>query len=240
MANRNLHVLTRLLLALLLLPAPAVLAEILYQIPVEHNHTKGECQGNLIVRDDKVIFESRTNFSDSRVLEYGSIERIYVKHAHEFHVFFADREHGKHQKYVFKFRSDNPDNRAALDYILGRIGQRAPDNAPYEPTGSGEPIRFGVELDLNGSNCHGTLVLREDKIVFETSGAGICADRAFIKDWDALKEFRSVSSTEFLLVFYKYGPSSHDVTRLRFWSKGGPMPEEAYHLLMDRQREGRR
>ena len=219
-----------LLFIAVVLAAPA-LAETLYQIKVEHNHRSGECQGTLIVRDDKVIFESK-NVGCGRIWEYANIERIVFDSTWEFHVFFSDTVHGKGQKYVLKFRDDNPDNRAAIGYIQGRMGPRAmaPAGQPAEPVEL--PYRLKVELDLNGPNCMGTLVLREDKIVFET-GAAKCADRAFVKEWDSLKEYRRLDDRQFLLIFYKYGRSAPDeITELRFWAQG-PVPQEVHRMLAE-------
>lgn len=210
------------------------LGETLFQIPVEHNHSNGECQGTLVVRDDKVIFESRTVAGDGRIWEYGAIDRIFVKSEWEFHVYFSDREHGKGQKYVMKFRNSRPENQEALDYILGRVGRGDAGARQDGEWGFDLPYRLGVELDLNGNNCMGTLVLREDKFLFET-GAVACSDRAFVREWDALKEYRRIKDNEFMLVLYKYGPSSpRETTRLRFWSKGGPVPDGVDRFLSDR------
>jgi hypothetical protein len=212
------------------LAAPA-LAETLYQIKVEHNHRQGECQGTLIVRDDKVIFESR-NADCSRVWEYGAIERIDFKSAWEFHVFFSDSVHGKDQKYVMKFRDDNPDNKAAIGYIQGRMGPNAMVPASQVAGNAELPYRLKVELDLNGPNCMGTLVLSEDKIVFET-GAAKCADRAFVREWGSLKEYRRLDDLQFLLVFYKYGRSApKEVTELRFWAQEA-IPQEVHRMLVE-------
>jgi hypothetical protein len=223
---------------LLILAGGWALAETLYRIPVEHNHRVGECQGNLIVRDDKVIFESRTVVGDSRVWEYPDIERIEIKNGYELHITFTDQEHGKGQKYVLKFKNDSPDNQAALDYILRRM-RGGPELMGGGPTGENLelPYRMDVELDLNGNNCMGTLWLRADKIVFET-GSAKCADRAFVKEWEALKSYRRLSETEFLLVFYKYGSSAPTkITELRFWAKHGGVPPEVDRFLAGRARQ---
>lgn len=221
---------TTLLLPVLFL-MPFASAEELYRIKMEHNHRKGECQGVLIVRDDKVIFESR-NPGCGRIIEYGGIKKIESKQGYEIHLYFSDREHGENQKYVLKFKSDDPDNQAALQYLLRRAGR------PEPVSGGSElelPARIPVELDVNGNNCMGTLVLQEEKIVFET-GSALCADRAFVREWDALKSYQRVKANEFLLIFYKYGRSAPgETTTFRFWNKNGPLPaevEEAIRRLM--------
>lgn len=237
---KNYTAIQRFLLLTILISGAAGLAaaDTLYRIPVEHNHRQGECQGMLIVRDDKVVFES-SHPGCGRVMEYAGIRRIETKHGYEFDVYFADAANGKDQKYVLKFKNDQPENQAALDYIRQHMGSGAPAPAGVE-TGGSEPMtlpyRFGVELDLNGSNCNGTLILREDKILFET-GAVQCGDRAFAREWDTLKEYRRVGDTEFMLIFYKYGRTSPDkTTTLRFWSKKGPIPPDVERMLQERAR----
>ena len=213
-------------------------AEVLYRIPVEHNHRSGECQGFLIVRDDKVLFESKTAPGDDRIIEYGAIDRLDVRSDYEFHLYFSDQQHGKGQKYVFKFTDDDPDNRKALKYIRENMGERVA--GPMQETdGEGHielPYRLGVELDLNGNNCMGYLVLREDKLIFETMAVD-CSNRAFIHEWDDLKSYERVDPDEFLLTFYKYGRSAPGkVTTVRFWSKGGDIPPEVHRFLKKRAR----
>lgn len=224
-------------LALLAVAGGWLLAETLYTIPMEHNHRVGECQGNLIVRDDKVIFESRTTVGDSRVWEYSALEKVEIKNTYELHIYFADKEHGHGQKYVIKFKNDSPDNQAALQYILQRMGRvDAPQGGG--PTGSELelPYKLDVELDLNANNCMGTLWLRTDKIVFET-GSAKCADRAWVREWGSLKSYRRVSATEFLLVFYKYGSSAPDkITQLRFFARS-TLPPEVDRFLASRGRQ---
>jgi len=75
-------------------------------------------------------------------------------------------------------------------------------------------------------------VLREDKIIFETA-TGQCADRAFVKEWNVLKEYNRVKNSEFILVFFKYGRSAPEkTTRLRFFTKKGPIPPEVHRFLL--------
>jgi len=91
-----------------------------------------------------------------------------------------------------------------------------------------------VELDLNGPNCVGTLVIREDKLLFET-GSVKCSDRAFVREWATLKSYQRVNSGEFLLVFYKYGSTAPDkITRLRFYTRKGPIPPQVDQYLRSR------
>lgn len=220
-----------------LLSGAALLAETLYQIPVEHNHRSGECQGTLIIRDDKIVFESR-NQGCGRVIHYENIDKLEFDRAHEFHLFFSDSQHGKGQKYVLKFKNDQPVNKEAVDYILFRMGKGGDPRGAGQParTELSFPYRFAVELDLNGSNCRGHLVLREDKIIFENN-TGECADRAFVRDWDSLMEYRRLSGNEFMLIFYKYGASTPDeTTRLRFFATGGDIPPEVHRYLIGRNR----
>ncbi|MBP7864315.1 MAG: hypothetical protein KA419_00085 [Acidobacteria bacterium] len=214
-------------------------AETLYRIEVEHNHRSGECRGYLVVRDDKVLFESRTSPGCDRIIEYGAIDRVDVRSAYEFHLYFSDQQHGKGQKYVLKFAADDEDNRKALKYIREHAGDRV--EAPMQDTddeGHIElPYRLGVELDLNGNNCNGYLVLREDKIIFET-GAVDCSNRAFIHTWSDLRAYDRVDPDEFTLTFYKYGHSAPGkVTTVRFWSKGGDIPDEVHRFLRKRARK---
>lgn len=209
-----------------------LMAEVLWRIPVEHNHRKGECRGTMTVRDDKVIFESR-NVGCDRVWEYANLKRIDIKpNGYEFHVYFKNNRTGADEKYVLKFRHESPDNEEALAYIRGRMhGAGVSREEGPAPTADGFPYRLRVELDVNGPDCNGTLVLRDDKIIFET-GSAACADRAFVREWDTLKSYTRVKPNEFLLVFYKYGRSAPDkVTRLRFRTMGAPVPSEIERVL---------
>jgi len=208
-------------------------ADVVYKIPVEHNHRVGECQGTLIVRTDKVIFESR-NRDCSRVWNWDDFIKIKIRdNGYIFDVYFHDRTHGnKKTKYVMKFTSANPENKHALDYILSHMNSSSSSGHSYSQSENHLPFRLDVSLDLNGPDCDGTLVFRKDQIIFETSGS--CADRAFVRAWGKLKGYRRVKSNEFLLVFYKYGRSApNKVVKLRFRTRGGTIPPEIHYLLTD-------
>ena len=228
-------------LSLSLMATGLARADVLWRIPVEHNLVRGESRGVMIVRDDKLIFETRNvGAMDSQVWEYGSIRKVELKsNGYEFHIFFTELRTGKEKKYVMKFVDDNSQNREALAYIRSRIGGRSPasltagaDEAPPLDL----PYRLRVELDLNGPDCVGVLVLREDKLLFEAGAVG-CADRAFVREWHTLKSYRRVKPNEFLVVFYKYGPSAPGkVTQLRFRTVDGRIPPEVEEYLRSQAR----
>jgi len=223
-----------LLSLLLFVLVGATQADVIWKIPVEHNKTIGETQGYLIIRDDKVVFDSREP-GDGRVIEYANITKVNVKkNGYEFHIHFVNARSGKKEKYVFKFKNDRPENQEVLHYIRQRMGQPPPPSGaePRVEEPFALPYRLRVELDLNGPNCMGTLVLREDKVIFETA-TGQCADRAFVKEWNVLKEYNRVKNSEFILVFFKYGRSAPEkTTRLRFFTKKGPIPPEVHRFLL--------
>jgi|GEM_PF-1193995 len=215
-----------------------VRADVLWKVPIERNLTIGETRGDLIVRDDKMIFES-VKRGDDRVIEYDNILELDVKpNGYEFHLHFINSANGKKEKYVFRFTKDRPENRDILDYIRRRM--TAPSAGSGQDYAPGEavdfPFRIPVELDLNGNNCNGTLVVREDKIIFETVG-GRCANRAFVHDWEEFKSYSRVKPDEFLLVFYKYGRSAPDkITRVRFFTRQGPLPAAVHQYFSNRNR----
>ncbi|MBN2430292.1 MAG: hypothetical protein JXQ27_02400 [Acidobacteria bacterium] len=215
-----------------------VWADVLWKVPIERNLTIGETRGDLIVRDDKMIFES-VKRGDDRVIEYDNILELDVKPSgYEFHLHFINSANGKKEKYVLKFTNDRPENRDILEYIRRRMVAPAVESGQDYATGEPVdfPFRIAVELDLNGNNCIGTLVVREDKIIFETVG-GRCANRAFVRDWEEFKSYSRVKPDEFLLVFYKYGSTAPDkITRVRFFTRQGPLPTAVHQYFSNRNR----
>jgi len=146
-----------LLSLLLFVLVGATQADVIWKIPVEHNKTIGETQGYLIIRDDKVVFDSREP-GDGRVIEYANITKVNVKkNGYEFHIHFVNARSGKKEKYVFKFKNDRPENQEVLHYIRQRMGQPPPPSGaePRVEEPFALPYRLRVELDLNGPNCMG-------------------------------------------------------------------------------------
>lgn len=180
----------------LLLPPPAGAKT--YSYKVKHLHAVGGCQGQLVMGETDVRYET-DNRSDARIWTYAQIKKVDRGHADRLTIYTYEDQSlqlGRDKPFDFEFLDGNVTDEL-FNFIVTRLGRGSEPATPSTPPGGRYELAAKHNHTFGG--CQGTLKITDTHIEYVTSHEG---DRRIWKYLD-IKRVRQPSAYRLDLYTYE-------------------------------------
>ena len=159
--------------ALMLLVQPALAQtegvpeeDVVYKLKATHQHVFGGCAGDLVVKGNRLVYDSMANPRDSRSWRFVDLRRAAVIGQDTLAIFTYEdtkAELGGNREFRFKIEGGGKLG-PVQDFINGNIRLAALAAAAVQSF----PIEVEVEHQHNFGSCQGKLTFKEDRVVFQS------------------------------------------------------------------------
>jgi len=139
--------------------------DVVYRFQAVHEHVFGNCAGDLIIKNNRVVYDSMANPRDSRSWRFVDLRRVEIAKQDTLSIFtYEDSKAELGGNREFRFRIEGGKLAPVQNFINSNIRRAALSPAAVESF----PIVVEVEHKHNFGSCEGRLTFKEEGVVFQS------------------------------------------------------------------------